>query len=341
MSLSKLSNPDLLMALPVELQLEIVKYLGIKELIALVETHQHWSSIVQNYKSIQKGHYTFLDNGVGIHNLLIQGVGEDLECELDEKTNLLKSMTYLSPSESATTAQDPRTKTTIPVNSPLLDEPVIFPGSLPPTIPMLWKTYDDDIILPRSEYPDLDFLGLEPLRSPSPLQLERTPPIREFISDRPYTPSDCLWEADMLKPRPSDPVFPDFESEEKPQDFETETKDPDDLPSRGEFTIRHMLQAIMTEALGHRMLLRSVQSRPHEYVWSEDGKGFVKAPGDCVFTFVGQDSSSGIKREGPEPCEPWVFSLVPLANNYETGLLKGATWHVPRLQLFSVYSCTV
>ncbi|KAF3290822.1 hypothetical protein TWF970_000084 [Orbilia oligospora] len=286
MSLSKLSNTDPLMALPVELQLEVVRYLGIKELIALVETHQHWSKVIRTHKSIQKGLYTFLDNGVGIHNLLIQGVGEDLECELDEKTNLLKSMTYLSPSESATTAKDPKTKITIPVNSPLLDEPVIFPGSLPPTIPLLWKTYDDDIILPRPQYPDLDFLGLEPLRSPSPLQLERTPPIREFTSNRPSTPSDWLWGADILKPRASDSIFPDFESEEKPQDVETETKDPDDLPSRGEFTIRHMLQAIMTEALGHRKLLHSVQSRPREY-----------------------DPSSGTKHEGSEPCEPWVFSV--------------------------------
>ncbi|KAF3313457.1 hypothetical protein TWF173_005965 [Orbilia oligospora] len=318
MSLSKLSNTDPLMALPVELQLEVVRYLGIKELIALVETHQHWSKVIRTHKSIQKGLYTFLDNGVGIHNLLIQGVGEDLECELDEKTNLLKSMTYLSPSESATTAQDPKTKITIPVNSPLLDEPVIFPGSLPPTIPLLWKTYDDDIILPRTQYPDLDFLGLEPLRSPSPLQLERTPPIREFTSNRPSTPSDWLWGAEILKPRASDSIFPDFESEEKPQDFEseekpkdveTETKDPDDLPSRGEFTIRHMLQAIMTEALGHRKLLHSVQSRPREYVWSDDGKGFVKASEDCVFTFAGQDPSSGTKHEGSEPCEPWVFSV--------------------------------
>ncbi|KAF3225655.1 hypothetical protein TWF106_002171 [Orbilia oligospora] len=299
------SNSDLLMGLSVELHLEIVEYLDIKALIALVETHSHWINIIQKYKSIQRGHYTFLDNGVGIHNLLIQGVGEDLECELDEKTNLLKSMTYLSPSESETT-EDPTTKIIIPVSSPLLDEPVIFPGSLPPTIPLLWKTYDDDIILPRPEYHDWDSIGSSSSRSPSPLQLERIPPIREFDSDRLY--ESFGWIDDILKPGPSDPKFPDLESEEEPRESETETKDPDDLPSRGEFTIRHMLQAIMTEELGHRMLLRSVQQKTQECVWSEEEQNFVKVPEDRVFTFAGQDRSSSIENGSSQPSEGWVFS---------------------------------
>ncbi|KAK6500959.1 hypothetical protein TWF506_003717 [Arthrobotrys conoides] len=303
--------PTNILSLPVEIHLEILKYLDhITDLIPLTHSHPYWCQILETFKSLEKDRYTFLSNGIGIHNLLIQSVGEDILCEVDSKTLAITSLTYKLPHFFALNGHN--TKIQIPLDCQFLDEPVIYPGSLPPNMD-LWKYFDGSMphyTTPKENRNPRDAFGVDSsyIDTMGNLSVSQSPPVKEFLYNICIIP-DCTCRIDFsIKPYKPSIGCRRYRLHDQQQMDISNILGP---TPRDEFTVRQMLQSIVKQVLGGGPGVKTAKMPAHGSMeserWQQKWNRWFGRPRTWVFSFAGHSYTTWVHHDVMF-CRAWVLS---------------------------------
>ncbi|KAK6528515.1 hypothetical protein TWF281_009756 [Arthrobotrys megalospora] len=272
--------------LPIEIQTQILGYLpDVLDQVSASSTYPLWQDILQNFRSLRKTRYNFLRSGVGVHNILSPMFGGTLRCRVDAATSAVMAYAYTFPLYFYPGRPPfPLTK------SPFLDEPLIWPGSIP----------DTEYSLSREGVQ----IGLDQLKSePHPIDDTDTA-LDPHQLDTNQNHLDCfLYDLVTINNCTCKPVSIKIELE-----F-LGVEDPLGLIPQGGFTVRQVIDATVRKTL----------SRGGDKINEE-----VNNPTFWVFSFSGHHYSTWLTH-GRELCDSWVLSgtYIPASLRGGGGLWDG------------------